>query len=80
MAQGNQDHVTSWGLYCFQDAGEQRPDHYPEAEAAELDATDQEADRESQEDRQVRVLLQGPYDIVHAAVSPPATSTSSSPT
>ena len=41
------------------------PTTMPEAEAAELDAADQEADGQREEDRQFRILLQGSYEIVH---------------
>ena len=41
-----------------QHAGQQTADDDPEAEAAELDPTDQEAERDRQEDRELRVLAQ----------------------
>jgi len=39
-----------------QNAGKQTTDNYPEAEAPKLDAADQEADREREEDRQLRIV------------------------
>ena len=48
-----------------QNSGQERPDDDPEAKAPELDATDQEADREREEDRQFGILLQRLYEKVH---------------
>ncbi len=39
-------------------------DDYAEAEAPELDAADQEADRKRQEDRQLRIAPQRVYEVV----------------
>ena len=48
-----------------QNPGQERPDDDPETEAPELDAADQEADREREEDRQLGIVPQRLYEIVH---------------
>ncbi len=50
------------------DAGQQRPDHDAETEAAELQAPDQEADREREENRQFGIGPQPMYDEVHVSL------------
>src|SRR5204862_3360590 len=52
-----------------QHAGQQRAHNDPKTEAPELEAPDQEANREREEDRQFRIMLQGPHNIFHT-VSP----------
>jgi hypothetical protein len=47
-----------------QDTGQQSADDYPKAEAPELDATDEEADREREEDRQLGIVPQRVYEVV----------------
>src|SRR4029077_3445902 len=53
-----------------QNPGQERPDDDPEAEAPELDTTDQEANRESEENRQLGIVPQRLYEKVHVGLLP----------
>ena len=48
-----------------QNSGKQRPDDDPEAEAPELDAADQETERQRKEDRELGIAPQSLYEVVH---------------
>ena len=62
----------------IENAGEESADDVPKTEAADLDATDREADGEREEDRQFRILLQGFDEIIHTCCLLPVMLTSSS--